>query len=255
MAYGFCIVATAILQMVYGTTDFLPVFASNGPVYHLAVYVWDILWALSGVAMLFNIKGYTVSLVSAGVFLLLLFLVQIPHTLFFGNNVPFEWAPVQETSAFAGCSLIMAGSYSLAGRPAGSAPPWSWLEKLIPYGGFFFSVLLVVYGIDHFVYIAMVATFVPAWMPGSPAFWTYFCGAAMIAAGIAITLKIQLKLAGCLLAMMFFLWCIMVHIPRVLQVPVGQRELELTRVFLTFGFTGISLLIAFSGKKALRTPR
>jgi uncharacterized membrane protein YphA (DoxX/SURF4 family) len=245
-AYSLGIIAMAIQQLIYGDSDFFSDVVSKGAGYHLLAYIWNVLFALSGVALLFNIKGYIVSLVSAGVFLLILFLVQLPHLLFFTDNahVLFDWAPVNEASSFAGASLIVAGSYSAERKG------W-WIEKLIPFGGFFFSVMLVLYGLDHFFYTAAVATMVPAWIPAA-SFWTYLTGTALVAAGIAITFKIQLKWVGGLLALMFFIWFLVLHIPRAWHDPAGESGLELRRVFIIVPWVGIALLLALSGEPAPR---
>jgi len=270
-AYSLGIIAVAIQQLIYGDSDFFSNVFSKGAGYHLLIYTWNVLFALSGVALLFNIRGYIVSLVSAGVFLFILFLVQLPHLLFFTDkaHVLFEWAPVNEASSFAGASLIVAGSYisearfsgggpgvagfgsAGAGGPGvGGAPPaLRWVEKLIPWGGFFFSVMLVLYGLDHFFYTSFVAAMVPGWMPAAN-FLTYLTGTALIAAGIAITFKIQLKWVGGLLALMFFIWFLFLHLPRAWHDPVGEGGLELRRVFIIVPWVGIALLLALSGKSA-----
>jgi hypothetical protein len=44
---------------------------------------------------------------------------------------------------------------------------------------------------------------------------------------------------------MIFLWLILLHIPRAMADPFVDRGLELTRVFVTIGFTGVAFLMAF----------
>jgi uncharacterized membrane protein YphA (DoxX/SURF4 family) len=230
-----------IQQLVQGviSQDFLPDVIGS----HLVCYAWGALFTLTGVAMLFDLKAREVALVSAGVFLVCVVAVYIPYFLFV--NKPrnlLEWSAAVQESSFVGSSLIMAGSYPTVGNPSRVI---RWLEKLIPYGGLFFSVMLVAYGTDHFLFMKDIATMVPDWMPGHY-FWTYFAGVALISAGIAITLRIRLKWVATLVAAMFFLWLLMIHLPHAIASPGANGGLELKRVIVLFGFTGTMLLLAFS---------
>lgn len=254
-AYGLCMTAFGIQQLAYGriSDDFLPDIFADNTGYHVLSYAWGILFTLAGIAMLFDWKARKVALISGGVFLLLCLLVFLPDYLFFspqGHSL-IEWSPVVQDLSFAGASFIMAGSYpGNAGDPA----IIRLLEKLVPFGGLFFSVMLITYGADHFKYTKGVAAMVPSWIPG-PTLWTYFVGCALIGAGIAITLRIQLRLVGILMAIMFFLWMILLHIERAAADPKGNGGLELTRVFVIFGWVGISILLAFSARKNRQAPQ
>jgi len=246
-AFGICIVAMGIQQLAYGniSPNFVPLDYSSNVIYQALAYPWGIMFTLTGVAYLLGKKVYEVALISGGVFLTLFIFVYTPFLLFFSDKgrVLMQWAPTMQTLSFTGASFIMAAS-------CGSGASYSnavmrFLEKLMPYGGVFFSIMLIDYGLLHFVYIQGVSTMVPGWMPFHY-FWTYFTGAALIGAGIAISFKIKLKLVASLLGLMIFLWLLMLHIPRAIQDPYVMGGLELTRVFVTIGFTGISFLLAYS---------
>jgi len=249
-AFAVCIIAFGIQQLFYGniSPNFVPLDYSTSSIYQLLAYPWGIAFTLSGVAYLFDKKTYEVALISGGIFLALFVFIYTPYFLFFSDKgrVLMQWAPAMQTLSFTGASFIMAASCRNTGQ---SGKVISLLEKLMPYGGVFFSIMLVVYGLDHFVYIAGVSTMVPSWIPYHY-FWTYFTGTALIGAGIAITFNIKLKLVATLLGIMIFLWLLMLHIPRAIQDPYVMGGLELTRVFVTIGFTGISFLIAYSKKQA-----
>jgi uncharacterized membrane protein YphA (DoxX/SURF4 family) len=81
-------------------------------------------------------------------------------------------------------------------------------------GRIFVAASLVVFGIQHFVYGGFVATLVPAFMPGR-LFWAYFVGVAFIAAAIGILTKILARPAATMLGVMFFLFVVLLHIPRI----------------------------------------
>jgi hypothetical protein len=234
------------------SANFLPDVFSHGTGYHFLTYLWGALFTLSGIAMLINWNARTVALISGGVFLLLLVLVYCPYFLFVspdGHSL-IGWSAAVEESAFVGSSFIMAGSYS---PESDHSTVIRWLGKLAPYGRIFFSIMLIAYGTDHFVYTKFIAAMVPSWIPGQY-FWAYFTGTALIGAGIAIILKIRLQLVAILLGVMFALWFLVLHIERAIVDPVGEGGLELARVFVIFGFIGIAILLALSGKKTGANP-
>ncbi|HKV63005.1 MAG TPA: hypothetical protein VJO16_13900 [Candidatus Acidoferrum sp.] len=85
-------------------------------------------------------------------------------------------------------------------------------EKL---GRTFVAISLVVFGVQHFIYGGFVATLVPAFMPGR-LFWAYFVGVAFVAAAIGILTKMLARPAATMLGVMFFLFVLLLHIPRVI---------------------------------------
>ena len=85
-----------------------------------------------------------------------------------------------EALAFGSSALTLAGTLPTRG----SSRRWdSVLDKLIKAGPCLFGVSSVVFGIDHFLVLAFIASLVPAWLPGH-LFWAYLTGTAFIAAGM-----------------------------------------------------------------------
>ena len=124
------------------------------------------------------------------------------------------------------------------------------LEKLIPVGPVFFCITMVLYGICHFLYTKYISVLVPAWFPGSRAFWTYFGGVALIGAGLAIAVGIKQKLAAALLSLMIFIWLLIIHIPLAFSDPFGHNSNSTVSAFSALAFIGITVAIAGS-----RPPR
>lgn len=85
------------------------------------------------------------------------------------------------------------------------------IDKLLPFGRLFYIIPMAVFGTDHFVDIKGVAQLVPKWMPFH-VFWTWLVGIALVAAALAIILKIQGRLAAILLGCMFLLFVAMIHV-------------------------------------------
>lgn len=77
-----------------------------------------------------------------------------------------------------------------------------------------FAAVMITFGILHFRYGQGMTTMVPSWLPMSPIVWVYITGGALIGYGVAVLInhKYQ-KIAGYLLAVMFFLFVILVHMP------------------------------------------
>ncbi len=60
-----------------------------------------------------------------------------------------------------------------------------------------------------------MATLVPAFMPGR-LFWAYFVGVAFFAAAGGILYRLMARPAATMLGVMFFLFVILLHIPRII---------------------------------------
>jgi uncharacterized membrane protein YphA (DoxX/SURF4 family) len=99
----------------------------------------------------------------------------------------------------------------------------------------------VVFGFAHFNYIDFTATFVPAWIPPSQAFWAWVTGAGHLASGVALVTGFQARLAVTLHAVMMASFVLFVHIPRVFANP-GKHE-EWIMLAVSSALTGSALLI------------
>jgi uncharacterized membrane protein len=89
------------------------------------------------------------------------------------------------------------------------------MDKITTLGRIFMAIALVVFGVQHFIYGGFVATLVPAFMPGR-LFWAYFVGVAFFAAAIGILTKMLGRPAATMLGVMFFLFVVLLHIPRII---------------------------------------
>jgi uncharacterized membrane protein YphA (DoxX/SURF4 family) len=81
-------------------------------------------------------------------------------------------------------------------------------------GRIFVAVSLIVFGVQHFMYSGFVAGLVPDWMP-KQLFWAYFVGVAFFAAAAGILTEMLARPAATLLGVMFFLFVLLLHIPRI----------------------------------------
>jgi uncharacterized membrane protein YphA (DoxX/SURF4 family) len=117
-----------------------------------------------------------------------------------------------ETLALAAAAFMLAGDFS--GMESGRQFRASVEERLVPFGRWIFAISMVVFGAQHFMYAAYIATLIPSWIP-EPLFFAYFTGAGLIAAGISIALKALAPLGATLLGIMFLFWTVFLHAPRI----------------------------------------
>jgi uncharacterized membrane protein len=108
-------------------------------------------------------------------------------------------------------------------------------------GRIFVAVSLVVFGVQHFIYGGFLATVVPAYMPGR-LFWAYFVGVAVIAAAIGILTKMLARPAATMLGVMFFLFVVLLHIPRI--VGNSSNGDEWTSGFVALAMCGGAWIVA-----------
>jgi uncharacterized membrane protein len=73
---------------------------------------------------------------------------------------------------------------------------------------------LLVFGVQHVLYAGFVATLVPGWIPGH-LFWAYFVGVAFFAAALGMLWDRIVPLAGSMLGVMFLIFVVTTHVPRI----------------------------------------
>jgi hypothetical protein len=145
---------------------------------------------------------------------------------------------VLEPLALAGMALLL---------PAPGAMP-AWLTR-----GSRISIALafVVFGADHFLALAFIASLIPDWIPWR-VFWVAFFGAAFIAAGLCIGLGRFERWAAAGIGLMFAIWVLTLHVPRTLGfygIPGALHDPdEWSSLFIAVGLWGGSWALA--GKPA-----
>ncbi|MGH8496812.1 MAG: hypothetical protein ACREVN_11825 [Gammaproteobacteria bacterium] len=119
----------------------------------------------------------------------------------------------------------------------------SFVSKMATPARVGFGIALLVFGILHFVYHDYIASLIPAWIPGS-AYWPWFTGVAHIATGASILTTVKGHLGATLLGLMYGLWALMLHMPRV--AADADNAQEWTDLFMAVALCGGALLVAGS---------
>ncbi len=138
------------------------------------------------------------------------------------------------------------------------------IDALTKSGRYLFAVASIVFGIDHFQFLSFVARIIPSYIPWHM-FWTAFTGAgfiatglAFIAAGLSPVFRRLAKLAGFMLGVMFGLWLVLLHAPRVLGIlpvpgKIAPRDPnEWSSAFIALAMCGGSWICAWAF--AIETP-
>lgn len=234
--YGIGIAGIGIQQLMYSAFRpmLLPYWPSGIPGMKIWAWAIGIALILAGL-MICVVKNARKLSIIPGVFFFALFCFHVYYQVFISPNTLMlgAWTNPLKALAFAGSAFILAASYGSKDN-----------QFLLIAGRIFFSIMLIVFGIDHFLYTDFVATLVPRWIPGDR-FWTYFGAVTLIGAGLCILLKVKIRLVALLLALMLFLWLIVLHIPRAVANPDGGGTgNEVTSVFQALAFSGVALVIA-----------
>jgi uncharacterized membrane protein YphA (DoxX/SURF4 family) len=223
---------------------FVPSWSQGMPDPQVLVYLSGFCLIISSLFIIFNFKARETSLLLGSVLLLLFILVHVPFLISNNTTSLGGWTDAFKILALSGGSFVIARSVPISKNDL-DAKLFKPLEKLIPLGSIFFAIMLIIFGIDHFLYYQFVQTLVPVWIP-FPLFWTYFAAIALIGSGISFIFRIKIKLVGILTAIMLFLWLIILHIPRAIAMPEAANGNELTSVFEALAFSGVALVIAFT---------
>jgi hypothetical protein len=154
-----------------------------------------------------------------------------------------DWENAAKELALAGGAFVIAACYP----EKNESGLISFLKKLAPFGTILFSLTIISFSIDHFLFAKAAQDYVPSWIPYH-LFWMYFAGIALLGSGIAIILKIKTSLIAFLLGIMIFSWFILLHTPRVIVSPVADLGDEVTSAFLALAYSGIAFVIAGATK-------
>jgi uncharacterized membrane protein len=212
----------------------VPPWAPGGAV---GAYLVGFLLVASGASILSRKYARLAALVVGVLFLLCVLILHLPHfsaVLHNGNDRTRALEPLALSgAAFALAAILPAGGLGPGGSSADG--------KLILFGQLLFGLSMIVFGAQHFMYASFLATLVMVWLPAH-LFWIYLTGTAMVAAGLAIASAIRARLAGILLGVMFLLWVLLLHAPRVFAAIHNQDEW--TSLFVALAFSGSSFIFA-----------
>ena len=116
-------------------------------------------------------------------------------------------------------------------------------HRAVVLGPVFEAVALAVFAAEHFTAAGDLMSIVPRWLPG-PLFWTYFVGAAWLAAAISFIAWRLVRWSAPLVALMFLLIVATIDLPN-LPSHIGER-LFWTLTVRELAFGGGAMVLAGS---------
>jgi uncharacterized membrane protein YphA (DoxX/SURF4 family) len=200
-------------------------------------YVTGIIFVATGLCIAINFRPRWAAILLGMFFLVCVLVLQIPRAF----RDSFSRTGTFEILALCGGALTLARTLPPARY---DFRQWAgMLTNFLMLGRFLFAISSVIFGIDHFLYLHFVASLVPVWIPGG-LFWAAFTGAAFIATGLSIVVKWMDRWATFLLGIMFLLWFLLLHSPRVISAAHSHNPNEWSSAFMALGMCGASWTIA-----------
>ena len=133
---------------------------------------------------------------------------------------------------FAEHVAILAGALSICGQylaPEATARSWARGMRVV------FGVCAIIFGLSHVMSLPETVALVPAWLPGSNAFWAVATAIAHFAVAFALILNWQAGVASILGAGMYVAFGLLVWVPIILKSPSE---------WMPWGCVALSLVLA-----------
>jgi len=111
------------------------------------------------------------------------------------------------------------------------------------------AIVLIVFGIYHFMQPRVMITFVPNFLPGGLT-WVYVVGIAFILAGIAFILHRWVKLAGYMLALLLICFVLLIHLPNYLHSgDINEQRLSFMNLLKDSAIAAFAMYVASNAQK------
>jgi hypothetical protein len=164
-------------------------------------YLFGAIWVICGAAFFAKNPSGRAAMVVGILFIVCSLVIVLPRYLAHLRSIPFRTVFLEP---------ITIGSVALLIPGRGAVPEW-----LVRAGRYLLGFSLAVFGADHLLGLAFHASFVPWWLPWHT-FWAAFFGVAFIAAAVSITFRVLERWGAAGLGLMFGIWVLTLHLPRVL---------------------------------------
>jgi len=229
VCFGVAVAASGVMQLVlHNFVRLVPVLPDWIHAQStLAVAIGGVLVVI-GLAISVGKKTGLAAGVLVGLLLCTFLLQRVPEILAHPEQ-GFIWTNPAKVCALLGGPLTLALVQSTWSARTGAGAAW------------LLGIFLLICGVQHFWYAAFVDTLVPTWIPPSQRFWTYFAGMALLAGGLGVILPQTRRWAGVLTGVMVFLWVLLFHIPRSVEM---KSAFELAGVFEALAISGVAWLVA-----------
>ncbi len=223
--FGAAVAASGVMQLANGA---LVRLAAPLPPWLGTASGWSaatgVLMLLAGGAILTGYRAKAAALLF-GALLLGLFLTKGIADIASNPGAGFVWTNPAKMLALFGGAMVLGGR----------AEKWPWLAPVL------LGIFLLICGVQHFVYAGFVDGLVPAWLPPGRRFWTLFAAVALLAGGLGVILPRTRRRAGLWSGVMIFLWTLLVHLLRTIEL---KNAFELAGVCEALALAGVCWLVA-----------
>ncbi|MFT3844687.1 MAG: hypothetical protein QM725_06525 [Lacibacter sp.] len=108
------------------------------------------------------------------------------------------------------------------------------------------SVVLIIFGIFHFMYPYDLLVYVPDFLPGGIT-WAYFVGGAFILVGLSFLTNQFVKVTSYLLVVLLVIFILTIHVPNALNAGAPEmRQWAIINILKDTAIVGFALHIAAS---------
>jgi len=244
------IIAFGIQYFLYGRfVGGLPPVPPWTPGGAVAAYLIGTFLVATGVSIAIGRKARWAALLLGSVFLLCVLLLHGPRMRdILADGIMRTRA--LEPLALSGVAFALAGFLSGAQTTTSSTVMRS--GSITRGGHFLFALPMIIFGVQHFQFAPVIAGLIPSRIPGH-LFWAYFTGVAFIAAALSIMIGKLGRLGATLLGIMFLLWVVVLHAPRVLA-SLHNGD-EWSSAFVALAMSGGAFIVAgmLPGRDTIRS--
>jgi uncharacterized membrane protein YphA (DoxX/SURF4 family) len=216
------------------------------PAYPGLIYLVGTALIVAGICIVANFQARRAAALLGVFYLTAAVALQLPKAI----AKPFDIGVrtgVLEPLALAGAAFVLARSTE---PHRIYLEPWAGrLDKLLRTGRYLFAFSCVIFGIDHFPILRFIASLIPPWFPGGM-FWAVVTGAALIAAGLSIALRRADRWTAALLGLMFLIWFLFLHLPRVMTYPRSHDPDEWSSALIALGMCGACWIVALDSARS-----
>jgi hypothetical protein len=239
IALGVETLVGAHLSVGSGRYVVIPILPFLPPIPWLA-YVFGVIWVACSAGLLFRGSMRTAAMALGSLLFVSTLVLEVPRYATELGNMGSRTG-VFEPLAMATLAWLLPGPGTIPG----------WLVRLSRY---LLMLALVVFGVDHFLGLAFIASLLPNWIPWH-LFWVAFFGAGFIAAGLSIGFDFLERWGATGLGLMFAIWVFTLHLPRVLGlygIPGAPHSpAEWSSLFIAVALWGGPWALARQGRSDL----
>ncbi len=252
MCIAVAFVGLGIQQWMFeGYLKGLELVPKHIPFHPLWAYVVGALLIAGGALILIPGKTQTAALLLTQVFIFSLLVRRLPGVSAVVGDLGERTVFFETLSLGAGCMMLAS---MVPGLESASAKVMSASNAAAKAGRLLFALSMAVFGWTHLLIPDFIASLVPSWIPFH-LFWTYISAIGFLAAAAALGLNRMVRPAASLLGIMFLLWVVTLHTPRVAHDLYNADAWN--SAFVALAMSGISFAISetgFADRVRVRTP-